>query len=556
MKIILAQLNYIVGDIEGNLNKILDVYKENADKEALMIFTELALTGYYPQDLVTKDSFLERQDNAFNKLVEATDGKSCGIVIGYIAKNKESKGKPLFNALALISDGKQVFEYHKKLLPTYNVFDEQRHFSSGNKNSVFEYKGRHIGFLICEDAWAKTNALVYKNDPVADLKSQPLDLVISINASPNNLGKMDERIEIMSDIAKQLNVPVFYVNQIGGNDELVFDGRSFAITKMGRLSYQMDAFKEQVLEIKMRMININDLGLDFQSVLQSNSELILNQTVLGIRDYVKKCGFNKVVIGSSGGIDSAVTLAICVEALGSENVMAITMPSKFSSEGSVNDSVDLCKNLNVKLLTASIAEEFELSVKRFKKMSGEKPSDLTQENIQARIRGRILMEYSNHFGALVISTGNKSEMSVGYATLYGDMNGGVNPLGDLYKMEVYDLAKYINEKSEREIIPISIIEKEPSAELSEDQKDSDSLPEYPLLDAILKLYIEGDLLDAEESNRCKDVLNKLDVSQQEIKRIQQMVDRAEFKRRQAPPIIRVQKRSFGMGRWLPVAAKY
>ena len=556
MKIILAQLNYIVGDIEGNLKKILDVYEKYCHKNALLVFSELALTGYYPQDLLLKESFIVRQDKALAQLIKSTNGKKCAVIVGCIKRNSSNIGKPLFNALVVIDNGKQVFEYHKKLLPTYNVFDEARHFSSGDKNGIFEYRNLRIGFLICEDAWVADANSNYDKNPLADLKNKNLDLVISINASPNNLGKMQERLQIANEIRKQTNAPMIYINQVGGNDELVFDGWSFVVNQGGRLIYQLDAFREQILDFDLDTLDIHERDTGCKPKTLSNSEMILNQTILGIRDYVRKCGFNKVVIGSSGGIDSAVTLAICVEALGSENVTAITMPSKFSSAGSVDDSEDLCSNLNINLLTAFIAEEFELSVKRFEKMSGEKPSGLTQENIQARIRGRILMEYSNHYGALVISTGNKSEMSVGYATLYGDMNGGVNPLGDLYKMEVYDLAKFINEKNEREVIPISIIEKEPSAELSEGQKDSDSLPDYPLLDAILKLYIEGDLLDEKESEHCRNIVDKYGTSESEIKRIQNMVDRAEFKRRQAPPIIRVQKRSFGMGRWLPVAAKY
>lgn len=552
MKLILAQLNYTVGDIEGNCQKILNAYQQVSDDDGLLICSELALTGYYPQDLVSNQSILKKQDEALKKLSEVTRGKNCGIIVGYIARNMESTGKKLFNALALLSKGKQIFEYHKRLLPTYNVFDEARHFKPGSNSGIFQYKGYKLGFLICEDAWAKTDDLTYAQDPLKELKQHSLDLVISINASPNNIGKMKERMDIMSHVAKETNSSIVYVNQVGGNDELVFDGGSFAIDQKGQLSYQMKAFEEQIGKVEPELINKTKVI----PIEMADSEMLLNQTVLGIRDYVNKCGFSKAVIGSSGGIDSAVTLAICAEALGGENVTAITMPSKYSSEGSVNDSVVLCKNLNIKLLNAAIAEEFELSVKRFEKMCGEKPSGLTQENIQARIRGRILMEYSNHFGALVISTGNKSEMSVGYATLYGDMNGGINPLGDLYKMEVYALAKYINEKAGKEIIPNIIIEKEPSAELSENQVDSDSLPEYPLLDAILKLYIEGDLLNIEEAQVCNKMIERYGASKDEIDKTHKMVNRTEFKRRQAPPIIRVQKRSFGMGRWLPVAAKY
>jgi NAD+ synthase (glutamine-hydrolysing) len=552
MKLVLAQINYIVGDIEGNLQKILGAYSKVSDDNALLICTELALSGYYPQDLICKKSFLKRQQEALQQLTAATRGKACAIVIGYIARNNKSVGKGLFNALAVLSEGLQLFEYHKRLLPTYNVFDEARHFSPGSNSGVFRYKGKQLGFLICEDAWARSSSLIYAHDPVQELKQQQLDLVICINASPNNLGKMQERLNIVSKVVKQLNAPLVYVNQVGGNDELVFDGGSFVMNREAGLAYQMQAFKEQIGEIEFAAIQTQKALY----IAPSDSELILSQTVLGIRDYVHKCAFSKIVIGSSGGIDSAVTLAICSAAIGSKNVTAITMPSQYSSTGSVNDSILLCRNLGVELLTASIKEEFQLAVKQFTVMTGEKPSALTQENMQARIRGRILMEYSNHFGALVISTGNKSEMSVGYATLYGDMNGGINPLGDLYKMEVYALAKFINEKAQQEMIPTSIIKKAPSAELSENQVDSDSLPEYPLLDAILKLYIEGDLLDAKESRQCKKILARFGTSQEELLKIHKMVDTAEFKRRQAPPIIRVQKRSFGMGRWLPVAAKY
>lgn len=552
MKLVLAQLNYIVGDIEGNLEKILNAYKKVSSHDALLICTELALTGYYPQDLVTRESVLKRQETALEQLTQATRGKACGIVVGYIARNNKATGKKLFNALALLSEGVQVVEYHKQLLPTYNIFDEARHFNPGSKSGVFRYQGQQLGFLICEDAWAQTGNLKYAHNPVNELKKHKPELVILINASPNNLGKMQERFSIVSKLVNEVDAPVVYTNQVGGNDELVFDGASFVINREGGLAYQMKAFEEQIGEIEFEAINKQKaVPLNL-----SHSELMLNQTVLGIRDYVHKCAFTKVVIGSSGGIDSAVTLAICTQAIGSKNVIAITMPSQFSSEGSVNDSVALCQNLGVELLTASIEEEFKLAAKQFESMTGEKPSGLTQENMQARIRGRILMEYSNHFGALVISTGNKSEISVGYATLYGDMNGGINPLGDLYKMEVYALAKFINEKAGKEIIPDSIIKKAPSAELSENQVDSDSLPEYPLLDAILKLYIEGDLLDAEERRQCEKIIERFGASEEEIINIQKMVDRAEFKRRQAPPIVRVQKRSFGMGRWLPVAAKY
>ncbi len=552
MLLTLAQSNFTVGDIEGNLNKIVDAYQSVKSEMGLFITSELALTGYYPQDLLIREEVLARQDAAIEYLLKISRKQQCALVIGAVLKNRSKKGKPLHNGLLVIHDGQVIFEYHKRLLPTYNVFDEARHFEPGQCDNIFEFNSRRFGVLICEDAWATSKVLNYSKDPVEDFKGHKLDAIICINASPNNLGKMQERYESIERVVGIAHAPVIYANQVGGNDELVFDGASFIMKKETSLALQMNAFVNQNSSIELENIADSDAA----RYQPEKYELIFNQLLLGIQDYVRKCGFSNVVIGSSGGIDSAVTIALCALALGSDKVTAITMPSKYSSSGSVTDSETLCQNLKVRLLHASIAEEFDVAVGQFKMMCGEDASNLTRENMQARIRGRILMEFSNHFGALVISTGNKSEMSVGYATLYGDMNGGVNPLGDLYKMDVYALARFINETFGAEKIPIAIIDKAPSAELSVDQKDSDSLPDYPLLDAVLKLYIEGDLLDDIEKQECLDVVLKYKASEEEISHIHRMVDRAEFKRRQAPPIIRVQKRSFGMGRWLPVAAKY
>ncbi|MBT4838038.1 MAG: NAD(+) synthase, partial [Methylococcales bacterium] len=424
MKLILAQLNYIVGDIEGNALKILQAYETGRSEDGLLICSELALTGYYPQDLVYQTDFLSRQDKMLAMLAEATEGYMGGMVVGMIARNESGTGKRLYNALVVLQNGQQTFEYHKRLLPTYNVFDEARHFKSGENSAIFNYRGFRIGVLICEDAWVQSGDFVYAHDPVKALANHTLDLVISLNASPSNLGKLKERQIIISKVANELDVPVVYVNQVGGNDELVFDGASFIVNRQGQIVFQLTAFEEQIAAIELNKIE-HSVAVPYSL---NDSELFYRQTVLGIKDYVQKCGFSQVVIGSSGGIDSAVTLAICTEALGAENMTAITMPSPFSSKGSVDDSRDLCENLGVKLLFSSIAEEFELAKKQFEQMTGEVPSSLTLENIQARIRGRKLMEYSNHYGALVVSTGNKSEMSVGYATLYGDMNGGINPL--------------------------------------------------------------------------------------------------------------------------------
>ncbi len=552
MKLVIAQLNFKVGDVEGNASKILNAYQSVKNNDGLIVFSELALTAYYPQDLLYRDGLFKRQKSALEKIMAATQGNACAIVLGYVAKNDQSTGKGLFNALGLFSDGRQLFEYHKRLLPTYNVYDEARHFEAGHTNNTLRFRGLMLGFLICEDAWDEVDSIDYAQSPVGELEGQQLDLVISINASPSNLGKLAERQSIIRRVAQKTFAPVVYVNQVGGNDELVYDGASFVVTRDATLAVQMKAFQEQVQSVELASINQNEI----QPHVGPECELFFEQTVLGVRDYIQKCGFKYIVVGSSGGIDSAVCLAVCTEAVGCDQVTGITMPSHFSSLGSVNDSVELCDNLGVSLLQSSIAPAFALAVKEFEAMTGDSPTRLTQENMQARIRGRKLMEYSNHYSAMVVSTGNKSEMSVGYATLYGDMNGGINPLGDLYKMDVYALAHYINERARRVLIPDAIINKPPSAELSENQQDSDTLPDYPLLDAILKLYIEGDLLDGNETIVCQERIDSSGISAEGIINIQQMVDRAEFKRRQAPPIIRVQKRSFGMGRWLPVAARY
>ncbi|WP_144395353.1 NAD+ synthase [Pleionea sediminis] len=565
MKIAMAQLNYKVGDVTGNLKKILTAYQMCGDDVDIMVCSELALTGYYPQDLLKRDSLIIAQDKALNELAAHTRNRNTAIVIGCARKNLEQTGRPLHNALLLLANGEALFEYHKRLLPTYNVFDEARHFEPGSNSNVFEFKGHTLGFLICEDAWPDAEGYRYENTPVDDISEHRVDCVISINASPSNINKLNERFFIGKQVVEKTQAAFIYLNQVGGNDELVFDGGSFILDKVGTKIHQSVQFDQAVdfIEVDLEQNNtqpnrnkVTEEVTPSYSSNHSHSEFYWRQTVLGIRDYINKCGFSKVVIGSSGGIDSAVTLAICTEALGAEGVTAITMPSKFSSQGSVTDSEVLCKNLDVRLYEAPIKEEYDVAVRAFQTMSGEFPSQLTCENIQARIRGRKLMEYSNHFGALVVSTGNKSEMSVGYATLYGDMNGGINPLGDLYKMDVYALANYVNEFYDKEIIPRSIIDKPPSAELAEDQKDTDSLPDYPLLDAVLKLYIEGDLLERAEYEACQKIISAASLAEKEVERIHQMVNRAEFKRRQAPPIIRVQRRSFGMGRWLPVAANY
>ncbi|THB72983.1 MAG: NAD+ synthase [Gammaproteobacteria bacterium] len=557
MKIVAAQCNFTVGNFTGNTEKILDVISNYGNDADLIVFSELAVTGYYPMDLIERSGFVEEQDRHIGMIIECSERFKAAIVIGFIDKNK-GIGKDYYNALCVIHKGKVVFRYHKQLLPTYNVFDEMRHFEPGQLPGVFELNNTKIGFLICEDAWNSESEPEYENKPVKELVDADIDLLVSINASPADIQKHSERVKLLTDKAIRYKKPIIYINQVGGNDELIFDGNSFAINPCGEYLQICDPFAEDVQSVDFSdgTLKVN-ANTEFNNYDQPNTltcyELIYKQIIMGLRDYTAKCGFKSVVVGSSGGIDSALTIALATAALGAENVKAITMPSHFSSSGSVNDSKDLCDNLDVELFEISIKDAFDLAVDRFTKSYNQKPSKLTKENMQARIRGQILMEYSNHFGSMLLSTGNKSELSVGYATLYGDMNGGLNLLGDLYKMEVYALSEYINHLNGREIIPQEIIEKEPSAELSEGQKDTDSLPPYPVLDAVLRIYIEHEMLTDEELEKERQIIEQAGFD--DIERIIRMVDLAEYKRRQAPPIIRVHRKSFGIGRRLPIVQK-
>lgn len=552
LRIIAAQLNYTVGDIDGNRQKILDVIEREGNACDLLVFSELALTGYYPYDFLDRPEFITAQEISFCEVMQATKGIKAAVAIGHIGYN-DGAGKPLTNAVSILLDGQVVHTTLKQLLPTYNVFHERRHFEPGGPATPFVLNGVKVGVLVCEDIW-NDDSDDYAVNPVASLVGQGAELLVSVNASPSNLGKIAQRQRLVEAITFRYGVPVIYANQVGATDDIVFDGASFA-RSLGGLVAQAPAFEEATIALTFTdgaLVgegDIADLGC-----LYEPAAFMYAQAVLGLRDYVRKCRQPGIVVGSSGGIDSAVTLAVGVDALGPGGVAAVTMPSTYSSEGSVSDSVRLCNNLGISLIHASIADEFELAVAKFKEVYGMPPSRLTYENMQARIRGRKLMEHSNEFGQLVVSTGNKSELSVGYCTLYGDTNGGINILGDAYKMEVYALAEYINRRHGREVIPLAIIEKAPSAELSPGQKDEDSLPPYPVLDAILKLYIEGDLLADGEKSRC--LLLAGQVSDEERRRVLRLVDNAEFKRRQAPPIIRMHPRAFGDGRRLPVAHGY
>ncbi len=547
MKVVTAQLNYTVGDFKGNSQKIIDVINAHANDADLIVFSELCITGYYPKDLLHRKGFLDAQEDAIQAIIASTKGKAAGVVLGHVRKNPFG-GKSFLNSVSLIENGQQLFSYDKQLLPTYGVFDEARHFEPGNLPGTFVWRGQRLGFLVCEDAWENVKMPLYKRDPIALLATSKLDIVISVNASPYNIFKHHTRRELVAGIAERCQASVIYVNQVGGVDELVFDGNSLIFDPQKNCLLSAGRFKE--------CIDVTDLDnampLAFDTV--DDYQLICDQLVTGLKDYCQKTGFQKVVIGSSGGIDSAVTIALSALAMGPENVIAVTMPSKFSSAGSVDDSEALCQALGVELINAPIKATFDAEVAAYADAFGQAPSGLAQENLQARIRGQRLMTYSNSTGAMVVSTGNKTEMSVGYCTLYGDMAGGVSLLADLYKLQVYELARFLNRVVfQKEAIPQIIIDKEPSAELAPDQKDSDALPPYDQLDAYLQLLLEHDLLTEDELAQHETAVTKM--AEADKVKVRKLLDRNEYKRRQAAPVIRINRRSFGADRQIPLTMK-
>ncbi|MCM0082381.1 NAD+ synthase [Geomonas sp. Red32] len=563
LKIMMAQLNYLVGDLPGNVGKMIELVRRHGNEVDLIVFSELAATGYYPYDYITRAGFVDAQDEQLLLLQQATAGMRAGVVVGHISRNPFA-GKPFFNSLSLIENGARSYTYHKHLLCDYDIFNEPRHFEPGNRPGLVTFRGQRIGFLICEDAWNAADIPLYQVDPVSHLERERLDLVVSINASPSNVRKQLKRHQVIGAAARRCGCPVVYVNQVGGYDDIVFDGASFVAERSGGIGYGLPSFEEALAVIEVgesgaiapvaASVAAGQLTANPQPM--DDIELIYRQSIVGIRDYVGKCGFTGAVVGSSGGVDSAVTLALAVEALGPENVFAITMPNElFSSAGSVRDSEALCANLGIPLYSDPITKEYELWLENYRAVYGKEPERLTRENRQARIRGGKVMAFSNDRpGVLALSTGNKSEVCEGYCTLYGDMCGGLNVLGDIYKTQVYEIGRLHNRLRPERCIPEEIFTKEPSAELSEGQKDSDSLLPYEILDPVLMLFIEHDLLEDEEREEC---LGKLaGTPTAALERAIRLVDRAQFKRNQAAPIIRVQRRSFGPGWQVPVAARY
>jgi NAD+ synthase (glutamine-hydrolysing) len=543
MKIALAQFNPTVGDFAGNSARILSMAAEAKRRGAdLAVFSELCVCGYLPQDLLERPAFIERNQSALNDLAR---NLSMPAIVGYAGRANNGTGKSIANKAALLCCGKSVFEQSKMLLPTYDVFDESRYFQPAEHQSVYELGQEKLGITICEDVWNDKNFWakpMYERDPVAELIGQGTTVLLNISASPYTLDKRALRVEMLRSIAVHRKRPVVYVNQVGGDDSLVFDGASVALTANGKVAAQAKAFEEDVV-----LFDTATGEGDVHEPPQQEIEYAYRALVTGTRDYVHKCGFQKVLVGLSGGIDSSVVAAIATEALGRDNVLAVSMPGPFSSEGSVTDAKAVAKNLGIEIVMLPITDVYRSYLRSLVRVFGSRPQDVTEENIQARIRGNYLMALSNKFGRLVLSTGNKSELAVGYCTLYGDMAGGLAVISDVPKLMVYELASWLNR--EREVIPPATIEKPPSAELRPNQKDADSLPPYELLDRVLKAYIE-DLQTPEE------IAKRYDYDLKLVRDIALRVDQSEYKRKQAAPGLKITSRAFGFGRPFPVAQKF
>ncbi|MDZ4291966.1 MAG: NAD+ synthase [Hydrogenophaga sp.] len=564
IKVTLAQLNVTVGDMDGNVRKMIAAaQRARGDSADLVVFSELSLTGYYPSDLLDEPHFMARVAAGFEALLQASrQMPTLHWVVGLPAAHA-SPGKPLRNVLRVLRGGEVLLEYAKQLLPTYNIFNERRHFEPGpDVAKVLRIGSAQVGFLICEDGW-NDDGSAYAVNPFDRLREAAPDVVISINASPSHIGKREQRHQIFAAASRRNQLPILYVNQIGGHDQLVYDGASFAVEPKAGVVFEARRFEEDVTTLRIDGHGFKAAdGEPLPAVPAAGLPTMAfyrQQIVLGLRDYARRCGFTQAVVGSSGGIDSAITLALAAEAFGPDRVTAITMPSVYSSAGSVDDSKTLCDGLGVHLFRHPIAELVQGYSAGFEAAFGSPLQGLALENLQARIRGTILMAYSNTWGHLLLTTGNKSEMSVGYCTLYGDTNGGLGLIGDLYKTEVFALSRHLNEAAGREIIPRAIIDKPPSAELAPDQKDTDSLPPYEVLDEVLKHLIEGHGLAHEEREQVEAYVARL-VQQPDgaalVERIRHLVARSEYKRRQAPPVIRVRARAFGSGRQMPIAAQH
>jgi len=546
MKIAIAQLNYHIGNFELNTLKIKEAISHAKSGGAdLVVFSELSVTGYYPHDLLERKEFIEQSYEAIREISKECYG--IAAIVGAPSINPEPRGKKLFNSAFLMFDGAVQQIVNKSLLPTYDIFDEYRHFEPNKKFSVFDYKGKKLAITICEDLWDEQETQnefgrekLYQLSPLKELSALNPDLVINLSASPFSYNQENWRKNILVKNAVKYQLPILYVNQVGAQTELVFDGGSFYLNKQGEIEEELNYFEED-----FRIIDTEVTTQNLQAKTET-IEKIYRALVLGIRDYFQKMGFRKATLGLSGGIDSALVLVLAAEALGRENLRVLLMPSQYSSDHSINDALQLAQNLDIQYEIIPIqpmVDRFEESLSGvFTGLN----NDITEENIQARTRGILLMAISNKFGNILLNTTNKSECAVGYGTLYGDMNGGLSVLGDVYKTDIFKMARWINR--DREIIPVNTILKPPSAELRPDQKDSDSLPDYDILDQILFDYIELNLSPDEIIAKGFDASTVL--------RTVKMVNTNEYKRFQAPPILRISSKAFGFGRRMPLVAKY
>jgi NAD+ synthase (glutamine-hydrolysing) len=546
VKIALAQINPTVGDFRGNTEKIIRFARKAAAAQVdVVMFPELAVCGYPPADFLEKPSFVARTVEATAEIAAAaTTGNALSIICGYVTPAPEGAGKHVINSAALLRNGVVDFVQSKRLLPFYDVFDEQRYFDPAESQSLYPLAGERLALTICEDAWNDKlfwPRQLYPIDPIDELMKAGGTFILNISASPYYRGKRELRHRMLAAIAQRHQVPVVMVNQVGGNDSLVFDGASFALGPDGSIVAQARSFEEDLV-----FFDSHTLTGDRRPVDPSEDAAVYQALVLGTRDYVRKCGFSQVLIGLSGGVDSALVAAIAVDALGKDNVTTIGMPSQYSSAGSIDDARALAANLGIRFQTIPIHDLFTQYTEALAPLFIGKAADITEENIQSRIRGNLLMALSNKFNALVLTTGNKSEMSVGYCTLYGDMVGALAVIGDVVKTEVYQLCHHVNR--EREVIPRAILEKPPSAELRPGQKDTDSLPPYEVLDPILQAYVER--YETPEQIAAAYHFDLATVSQ-----VVKLVERSEYKRQQAAPVLKVTSKSFGMGRRFPIAVK-
>jgi len=540
MKIGFAQINPTVGDLRGNCELIIAAYEQLAAAGAELVLTpELAITGYPPQDLIFKSRFVPENLAVLERL-HARVG-NAPLLVGFVDRN-EGRGKPFHNAAALLERGKPIRKTYKSLLPTYDVFDEDRYFEPATRVEPFEVQGKKIGVTICEDIWTDEYLPrpLYDVEPVRRLVEQGAEIILNLSSSPFRLGAPACRLEMIAAQARTYQRPICYCNVVGGNDQLVFDGNSIAVTASGNLIAQMASFREDE-----KIVDTNSAAA-IQFHERKTPEQLFAALSLGLRDYCRKCNFRSTVVGLSGGVDSAVSAVIAVNALGAENVTGVSMPSPYSSRGSIDDARSLARNLGIHFLEIPITDGFKVFKAQFKEIFKGLPENETEENMQPRLRAMTLMALSNKFGHLVLSTGNKSELAVGYCTLYGDMAGGLAVISDVPKTMIYELARWMNR--DREIIPKSTIEKPPSAELKPNQKDQDTLPPYEILDQILQLYVEENL-------SARDIIAR-GFDEKTVRWVQRRVDLNEYKREQAAPGLKVTSRAFGMGRKMPIAQRY